>query len=96
MYGNFDGIKDRARLRKEVTDSRLDRLNKLKKIQINSNNKDTFPKISKKQLLVVKKAIQNKLKKEKHQQLVTKSIFIILTSSILFFIWRYIYPFLFN
>ena len=96
MYGNFDGIKDRARLRKEVNSLRLDRLEKRKKSQTKSNRKDIFLKISKEKFQGVKKEIQKKIKKEQQHQLITYIIIFTLVISFLSFItWRYIYPFLF-
>lgn len=96
MYGNFDGIKDRAKLRKEVNDLRLTRLNKLKKISFRSIKKDVFLKVSKEKLQEVNKTIRKKIKREKHQQLLYNlSLITIVLSFFSFIIWRYIYPFLF-
>ena len=96
MYGNFDGIKDRARLRKEVKDLRLNRLQKLKKSKSNFNKDYHFLKAPQAKLLKVKKIIQEKAKKENRQQLFYQFFLITLVGSLLIFIiWSYIYPFLF-
>ena len=96
MYGNFDGIKDRARLRKEVKDLRLNRLEKLKKSKAIFNKKGHYFKAPKARLIEVKKIIQEKAKKEKRQHLLYQLILIAIVGSLLlFFIWAYIYPFLF-
>jgi len=96
MYGNFDGIKNRAKLRKEVNNLRLERLGKRKKGQTNSIKNNVFSSISKERLQEAKKNIKEKLRKDNIHQLKYNLILVfivVLASS--FVIWRYLIPFLF-
>ncbi|PHS67496.1 MAG: hypothetical protein COB12_03475 [Flavobacterium sp.] len=96
MYGNFDGIKHRAKLRKEVKNLRLGRLDKRKGGQTYSIKKNIFTPVSKKRLKEAKKDIKQKLKKDKKHQLKYNLILmfiVVLVAS--YVIGRYIIPFLF-
>ncbi|MFK5983524.1 MAG: hypothetical protein QM499_11465 [Flavobacteriaceae bacterium] len=96
MYGNFDGIKNRARLRREVKDLRLDRLEKRKKRQTNSINKNIFAPVSREKFQKAKIIIKEKIRKDKkHQQKLNFILILIVLIVFSFIVWRFLIPFLF-
>ncbi len=96
MYGNFDGIKHRAKLRKEVKNLRLDRLGKRKEGQTYSIKKNIFTPVSKERLEEAKRNIKQKLKKDKKHQLKYNLILLfIVVLAASYVIGRFIVPFLF-
>ncbi len=96
MYGNFDAIKRRENLRKDVTISRKERVNNHKNSLARSLMENVFPEIPEAQINSAKNDIQENAKQDRHQNqrrnIIIYSLAIAITG---FIIWRYIYPFLF-
>lgn len=95
MYGNFDGIKRRAKYRKETTSARKERVDKHAQSIARSDKKNVFPKVSEEKANAAKRSVSEKLEKENKQMLIKQVIlFVVALLITAYIIGRYIYPIL--
>lgn len=96
MYGNFDAIKDRTKLLKEVNSRRLNRLENNKNSLTEATEKNNFKQISNTNLKLIKEKIRIKIKNQQRKQALYDNLFVLLIGVFLFIIfWIYFYPNLF-
>lgn len=96
MYGNFDGIKFRKKLRDQTTNSRKERVDSHKNSIHRTKKENVFPEISDQIVNKEIQNIQNKYAKEKRIKIIKNTIIFMVSLAItIFIIIKYIYPFLF-
>lgn len=96
MYGNFDAIKSRKKLRDSTTNSRKERVDNHKNSIFRTKYENVFPEISDEKVNLEIQNIKNKYSAEKQKGIIQNAIVFLLALAIsLFIVIKYIYPFLF-
>ena len=97
MYGHFQGIKSRKKIRKETTSSRKERVEKVSNRISRSGKENLFPKINTTELERIKENIHNQHAKEQKKERTKNLVLVLLTACILFFLIKYyVYPFIYE
>ena len=97
MYGNFDAIKRRAKLRKETTSARQDNVRQRKgNLSSTGNEDDLFPTVDAATQASVIAEIQERFRlKRKKERLLYLYLFFFSAFILCFLAWKFIFPALF-